>query len=87
MTAADGTASQTYMVTVTRAAAMTPTGICDRTQQVQDAILGALADVDDCATVTVANLAGLTSLQVASQSIASLKSDVFSGLTARDRSS
>ena len=44
---------------------MTPTpGICDRTQQVQDAILAALADVDDCAAVTVANLDSITDLQM-----------------------
>ena len=79
VTAEDGT-TKTYKVTVTRAAAMTG-GICDRTQQVQDAILAELADVDDCAVVTVANLAGLTSLQVASQSIDSLKSGDFAGLT------
>ena len=40
---------------------VTPTpGICDRTQQIQDAILAALADVDDCAAVTVANLDSIT---------------------------
>ena len=56
-------------------------GICDRTAKIQEVILAALADVDDCAAVTVANLAGLTSLQVASQSIDSLKSGDFAGLT------
>ncbi|WP_428097661.1 fibronectin type III domain-containing protein [Candidatus Rariloculus sp.] len=59
----------------------TTTGICDRTQQVQDAILAALADVDDCAAVTDADLASLTSLDMTSQNIASLKSGDFAGLT------
>ena len=44
---------------------VTPTpGICDRTQQVQDAILAELADVDDCAAVTVRTWHGsITDLQ------------------------
>ena len=44
---------------------VTPTpGICDRTQLVQDAILAALADVDDCAAVTVADLATITDIDI-----------------------
>ena len=35
-------------------------GICDRTQQVQDAILGWLYGVDDCADVTDSHLGGIT---------------------------
>ena len=35
-------------------------GICDRTEQVQDAILGRLYGVDDCADVTDSHLAGIT---------------------------
>ena len=34
-------------------------GICARTQQVQDAILAKLSDVSDCANVTDANLSGI----------------------------
>ena len=34
-------------------------GICDRTQQVQDAILKLLPDIDDCAVVTDADLSGV----------------------------
>ena len=42
---------------------VTPTpGICDRTQKVHEAIVGALSAVDNCAAVTVADLAGLTGL-------------------------
>ena len=61
---------------------VTPTpGICDRTQEVHEAIVGALSEVDDCAAVTVADLAGLGSLEMSGGSIASLKSGDFAGLT------
>ena len=40
--------------------AQTETGICDRTERVQDAILGWLNGVDDCADVTGSHLAGIT---------------------------
>ena len=40
--------------------AQTETGICDRTERVQDAILGMLYGVDDCADVTGSHLAGIT---------------------------
>ncbi len=36
-------------------------GICGRTQQIEDAILAAISGVDDCAAVTDANLAAITS--------------------------
>ena len=85
VTAQDTTTTQTYMVTVTRAAAMTPTpGICDRTQQVQDAILAELEDVDDCAAVTVADLETVTELQMARKNVTALKSGDFAGLSALD---
>ena len=62
---------------------VTPTpGICDRTQQVYEGILDELDDVDDCAAVTVADLAGITDLPLISKSIDSLKSGDFAGLTA-----
>ena len=61
---------------------VTPTpGICARTQEVHEAIVGALSEVDDCAAVTVADLAGLGSLEMSGGSIASLKSGDFAGLT------
>ena len=59
----------------------TPSGICDRTQQVHEAIVGVLSGVDDCAAVTVADLAGITDLELISKSIDSLKSGDFAGLT------
>ena len=58
------------------------TGICDRTQQVQDEILNRLSGVDDCAAVTVADLATVTSLDLEGKSITSLKAGDFAGLTA-----
>ena len=65
-----------------RSAAVTPTpGICDRTQQVHETIVTALSGVDDCAAVTVADLAGITDLELISKNIASLKSGDFAGLT------
>ena len=83
VTAADGNTTETYMVTVTRAAPdTTASGICGRTQQVQDAILAEISGVDDCAAVTDADLAGITHLQIVRKSITSLKSGDFAGLTA-----
>ena len=66
------------------AAPVTPTpGICDRTQQVQDDILGQLSGVSACAAVTVADLATVTALSyLEDTSITSLKSGDFAGLTA-----
>ena len=65
---------------------VTPTpGICDRTEQVRDAIIyyveDELGSSRSCAEVTVADLAGLTYLEAGNQSIMSLKSGDFSGLT------
>ena len=61
---------------------VTPTpGICDRTQQVHEIIVNYLTGVDNCAAVTVADLAGLTSLDMSGYEIASLKPGDFTGLT------
>ena len=66
---------------------MTPTpGICDRTQKIQDAILAELSGVDDCAAVTVANLASITTFGsfgfgTFNQGITSLQKGDFAGLT------
>ena len=66
--------------------AVTPTpGICGRTQQVRDALLE-LTGVEDCKAVTVADLAGVTSLNISLQAlgvsdITALKSGDFGGLT------
>ena len=64
---------------------VTPTpGICDRTQQVQDAILAELDDVDDCAAVTVADLETITYLEMPRKNVTALKSGDFAGLSALD---
>ena len=61
---------------------VTPTpGICDRTQEVQDGILAAVAGVDECAAVTVANLAGIGDLDVINTGITSVQLGDFAGLT------
>ena len=85
VTAADGNATQTYMVTVTRAAAMTG-GICDRTVKIQEVILAEISGVDNCAAVTDANLAAITTLgafglSTSNQGITSLQKGDFAGLT------
>ena len=64
--------------------AQTETGICDRTEQVQDAILGWLV-VDDCADVTDSHLAGITlGLRISNsrndRQALSLESGDFAGL-------
>ena len=49
-------------------------GICDRTQEVRDAILAKLSDVSECANVTEAHLGGITGdLTLSNESIAALK--------------
>ena len=62
-------------------------GICDRTQKIQDAILGEISGVDNCAAVTDANLAAITTLgafglSTSNQGITSLQKGDFAGLTA-----
>ena len=64
---------------------VTPTpGICDRTQQVRDGIVAAVSGAAACNEVTVADLAGVTTLYMGTPlvlDITSLKSGDFSGLT------
>ena len=61
-------------------------GICDRTEKIQEVILAEISGVDDCAAVTVANLASITTFGglgtgTISQGISSLKKGDFAGLT------
>ena len=57
-------------------------GICDRTPQVVEGILGLLPGVTDCAAVTDTDLASLTGrLQLRSSQISELKAGDFAGLT------
>ena len=73
--------------TAAEADAVTPTpGICDRTEQVRDALLDSTG-VGDCAAVTVADLATVTTVDLSLiatgiSGITALKSGDFAGLTA-----
>ena len=69
--------------TATEAGPVTPrSGVCDRTEQVRDAIMAAISGVSDCSDVTTAQLASVTGLAPDNKGIRSLQSDDFSGLTA-----
>ena len=63
-------------VTITR-----NTGVCDRTEQVRDAIVAAVPEVTDCADVTDTHLAAITMLNLRSGSIMALAAGDFAGLT------
>ena len=57
-------------------------GICTRTQQVQDAIVGRLSSVSDCAAVTGVQLGGIVgTLNLGGRAIPVLKSVDFAGLS------
>ena len=56
-------------------------GICDRTEQVRDAILDQLPDISDCALVTGTDLRSITRLSLSEKGITTLKSGDFSGLS------
>ena len=62
------------------AAAQTPTGICDRTQQVQDAILRQLPPGTACGDVTPEDLKSIETLSLGA-GLTSLQSGDFAGLT------
>ena len=78
--------SLTSAATATVASSNLAAGICDRTEQVQDAILGMLNGVvDDCADVTDSHLAGITiGLRISNgpydRQALSLQSGDFAGL-------
>ena len=58
------------------------TGICDRTQQVQDAIVAAVSGKSTCGAITTTDLAGIASLSVTNDSsLTALKTGDFDGLT------
>ena len=58
-----------------------PTGICDRTSQVQTAILEQIDGVSDCGLVTVTDLSSVTTLSLNDSGITALQADDFSGLS------
>ena len=57
------------------------TGICNRTEQVRDALLDQISGVSDCAQVTRSHLRGITRLSLSGQSLTSLQAGDFSGLS------
>ena len=59
-----------------------PTPVCDRTVQVRDGIVAAVSGVSDCGGVSDAHLAAITSLDLYSAGITSLKEGDFDGLSA-----
>ena len=77
-----GSAPDTDTATVT--AVVDPTaGICGRTKQVRDAIVGEISGVTHCADVTDAHLGAITgTLDLRSDGITALASGDFAGLTA-----
>ena len=57
-------------------------GICDRTQHVQDEILGKLPNISDCASVTNSNLSGITGdISLADSGVGTLQAGDFLGLS------
>ena len=78
---------ETLTSAATAAVAATPPpalsgGICDRTQQVQDEILGKLPNISDCASVTNAGLSGITGdISLADSGVGALRAGDFLGLS------
>ena len=83
VTAADSY-TQTYRLTVTRDAPPS-VNICDRTPQVEAAILAAINPTPACESVPESDLAGITELNLAFAGITSLASGDFAGLSALER--
>ena len=73
------TIAVTIYVTDVNEASITP--VNQRTQEVQDAIVGKVSGVDNADDVTPAHLAAITDLRLRSEGITSLKSGDFSGLS------
>ena len=79
VTAENGINTSTYTVTVNRAPKPAP--ICDRTQQVQNAILAEIPDVSDCADVNAQHLGDIRTLKIVNAGITALQSGDFRGLS------
>ena len=73
--------TRTSAQTATVEARSASTGICDRTAQVRDEILGQLPDTSDCAAVTDTELSGIIRLALSEKGITTLKSGDFSGMS------
>ena len=72
--------ADTDSVTVRYPSAVVP--VCDRTEQVRDAIVAAVDGVSNCVDITEADLAGITQLFLGDESIRALQVGDFSGLAA-----
>ena len=59
-------------------------GICDRTQQVRDAILAKLSDISNCGDVTGSHLIGITEIIILDQDTLALQDGDFTGLSKLD---
>ena len=68
---------------VANAQSVTP--VCDRTEQVRDAIVALVPGVSDCKDVTATHLAMIDEIDLNEQSIGSLKVGDFSGLSSLTR--
>lgn len=56
-------------------------GVCGRTEQVRNAIVAAVADASDCATVTATQLGQIATLDLFGRDITALQADDFAGLS------
>ena len=63
------------------AQAQNATDVCDRTDEVETEIVNAIAGVDDCADLTAAQLADITSPSLRFRNLSSLKAGDFDGLS------
>ena len=63
------------------AQAQNATDVCDRTEEVKTEIVAAVAGVSDCASLTAAQLAAITSLNLSSYGLTALKAGDFDGLS------
>ena len=77
VTATDGVTTKTYNLVITRE---TASGVCGRTEQVRDKLVEETG-AEDCGSVTAAQLAEITTLNLNNQGIATLQGNDFSGLT------
>ena len=68
------------LVLATGSVSAAPVNICDRTQEVQDAILGGLTGSPTCLTVTDTQLASITFLEITGYSSARIVPGDFAGL-------
>ena len=88
VTVSDGTLTDSITVTINVTDIVDPPvvstliPVCDRTTQVRDAIVAAVAGVSDCNDVTEAHLAAITRLDLENKNISSLKDGDFDGMTA-----